>query len=344
MSAPKLRGTALCGFLCVLLWSFSVGAQSDQERAGARMAGREGVEAYTRGDYEEAIELLLRAQSLVDAPTHLLFIARSQAKLGKLVEAREAYKKIIVTKLPPNAPDAFRDAQNVAPDELDTIEGRIGKLKIEVTTPSGEAAEGLEVKLNGVPLSSALIGLSVPANPGLNEVEASAPGMATVTKTVELSEAESITVQLILASSLEAEAGSENTENAGTGEKDVDAGGDKSNSKRTAGWAIAGTGAAVGVAGGVIGFLSMNQLSAVRKDEDLCGSERVCTPEGRKQVNSAFTKALIGDISMGVGLLAVGIGTYLIVSNQPEPQKVGLRSVVPSADQHGGYVVMEGGF
>lgn len=326
---------ALCSYLG-LVWSGPAGAQSDQERAGARVAGREGVEAYQRGDYEKALELLERAQSLVDAPTHLLFIARSQVKLGRLVEAREAYRKILVMNLPPSAPEAFRAAQEAAPGELEEIEARIGQLKIEVTTTSGGAPEGLEVKLNGEPLSAALVGLSVPANPGMNEVEARAPGMKVTMKTVELRDGESAVLELVLTPEVSGE------KSSGDERDSSEEGG--SHGRRKVGWILAGGGAAVGAAGGVLGILSMNQLSRARKDEDLCGADKVCTADGRAEVKSAFTKALIGDISMGVGILAVGVGTYLIVSDKPNPQKVGLRSLVPIADQRGGYLVLEGGF
>src|SRR5690348_5663659 len=66
-------------------------AATDQERAGARSAASEGIQAFQDGQTEKALKLLEQAESIVHAPTHLLFIALSRAKLGKLVEAREAY-------------------------------------------------------------------------------------------------------------------------------------------------------------------------------------------------------------------------------------------------------------
>ncbi|MGC4065119.1 MAG: hypothetical protein QM784_10830 [Polyangiaceae bacterium] len=59
-----------------------------------------------------------RAEKLVHAPTHLLYIARSNVKLGYLVRAQEAYQQLIREQLGASAPQAFRDAQGAAEREL----------------------------------------------------------------------------------------------------------------------------------------------------------------------------------------------------------------------------------
>src|SRR5579883_2443273 len=58
------------------------------------------------GDEERAAA---RAEALVHAPTHLLYIARTEAKLGQLVEASETYARIQHEALAPDAPKAFVD-------------------------------------------------------------------------------------------------------------------------------------------------------------------------------------------------------------------------------------------
>src|SRR5262245_32455278 len=86
-------------------------AQSDEQRAGARTLATEGAAAFNEGRFKDAVDLFSKAESLVHAPPHLLFMARAHAKLGHFVKAREAYWKIIKEPLAPNAPQAFKDAQ-----------------------------------------------------------------------------------------------------------------------------------------------------------------------------------------------------------------------------------------
>src|SRR5262249_44867150 len=83
-------------------------AQSDENRAAARAAATEGARAMSEKRYADAVDLFTRAEALVHAPPHLLYIARALAAQGKLVRAQETYVKIGRETLPPNAPKAFR--------------------------------------------------------------------------------------------------------------------------------------------------------------------------------------------------------------------------------------------
>src|ERR1700709_1363758 len=63
----------------------SAWAQTDDDRAGARVAATEGVKAINEKRWADAADLFTRAESLVHSPVHLLYLARAQEKLGKLV-------------------------------------------------------------------------------------------------------------------------------------------------------------------------------------------------------------------------------------------------------------------
>jgi hypothetical protein len=65
----------LCGFLhAAPTW-----AQNDEDRAGARTMATEGAKAFAAQRWSEAIDLFTRAEALVHAPSHLLFLARARA-------------------------------------------------------------------------------------------------------------------------------------------------------------------------------------------------------------------------------------------------------------------------
>jgi len=56
-------------------------AQSDEQRAGARTLATEGAQAFNESRFKDAVDLFSKAESLVHAPPHLLFMARAHAKL-----------------------------------------------------------------------------------------------------------------------------------------------------------------------------------------------------------------------------------------------------------------------
>jgi len=136
-------------------------AQTDQERSAARAAGEVGLQAYSAGNWQKALIYFRKAQSIVDSPTHLLYIARSEAKLNHLVEAREAYIKLDRSALPPNASDAFRQAKEMGLTELPAIETRLPYVTLYVT---GGITTQIVVDQTELPVSA--VGVPFPINPG----------------------------------------------------------------------------------------------------------------------------------------------------------------------------------
>jgi hypothetical protein len=183
---PALRAGALCLAALAGLGSevsgslgWGVGdahaqsAPTDQQKAAARAAAGEGIEAFKQGKYDKALELLQRAEAVIHAPTHVLMIARSQAALRQLVEASEAYLAVTREELDPKAPAAFRKAKDDAKQELAELSPRIPTV---VVRAKPEGVSGLAVTIDGKPMPSALVGLKQPINPGKHIYRATAPG------------------------------------------------------------------------------------------------------------------------------------------------------------------------
>jgi hypothetical protein len=179
--------------------SASVGtawAQTDEQRAGARSLATEGAQAFNEGRFKDAVDYFGKAESLVHAPPHLLFMARAHAKLGQLVVAREAYLKIIKETFPANAPQAFRDAQTSAAEEVKAIEPRLGTLTVRVE--GGAGATDTAVLLDGTPMPSILIGAPRPTDPGEHKLEAGATGLRSAPTTIVVGDGERKSVTLLL--------------------------------------------------------------------------------------------------------------------------------------------------
>jgi hypothetical protein len=176
MATRRTRATLASILVAACLSSpLSAFAQSDEQRAAARELATAGVDSFKAGKYEQALDSFGKAESLYHALPHLLFIARSHAKLNQYVRAREAYMKVIKEVLPANAPQAARDAQTSASSEVSNIEPKIGR--VTITVANKEQAKDLVVTVDGVAISSVLIGAPVPIDPGEHAIEAVATGL-----------------------------------------------------------------------------------------------------------------------------------------------------------------------
>jgi hypothetical protein len=155
------------------------------DKGTARNLALEGMQLYQEGKPAEALKKLQAAQSLFDAPVHLLYIARCQTDLGMLVEAAETYRVLGRVQLAGDASAAFHEAKTEGEKELGALEARIPVLRIEVE-PAG--LREVSLTIDGVSVSSAAIGADRPANPGRHEIEVSAPGYGSSGTTVTLRE------------------------------------------------------------------------------------------------------------------------------------------------------------
>jgi hypothetical protein len=316
-------GTAMFAAVC---WSGGARAETDDaERATARAAAQRGILAVIEGRYSEGVSLLERAESMVHAPTHLLYLARAHEKMGKLVRARETYLKLVKEELKPSAPKPFRDAQSAGTAELAKLEPRIPSITIQV-----EAAELAQVIVseNDVPLSPGMLGIARPADPGAHKYTASAEGFDTVTKTVTLNEGASEIVVLKLRRSLAAgSAGASEKRELAAGSVEGAATGD-GGSIRT--WGYVALGASVAGAGVGTYFLVQSMREQSSADDWFAECKPNCPPDQQSKIRRMDdtaarqrTGAVIG-FAAGGALLAAGL-TMLFVVPDDDAAKVGMR-------------------
>jgi hypothetical protein len=324
------------------LWLASARAlgQTDEQRSAARSLATEGAAAFNDGRFKDAIDFFGKAESLVHAPPHLLFLARSHAKLGQLVAAREAYLKIIKETLPANAPQAFRDAQTSAADEVKAIEARIGTLTVRVE--GGAGASDVAVLIDGTPVPTILIGAPRPTDPGEHRLEAGATGLRAPPTTIVVGDGERKSVTLLLqpapgapplvaapaaAPAAGAPPAAAAAPAATTASPTTDSGAASPNDKsglRIGSYVAFG----VGVLGLGAGTLFTLQSSSKRSDADekfeQCGGATGCTQDNPlsqevdeldRDADSALTLGIVGFAVGGVGLAT---GAVLFVLSTPD--------------------------
>lgn len=160
----------------------------------AREKAENGLKLFGADRFEEAYNLFDDAYKLFPAPTLVLYMARCQRKLGKLVEARALYEKLLAEPIPEGASAAFHEAQSNGETELAALRQRIPTLKVSV---KGALKTGARVLLDGVPL--ALAPARKELNPGRYTLVATADDTEAVVRTVTLAEGASETIELTIA-------------------------------------------------------------------------------------------------------------------------------------------------
>lgn len=345
LSSRRFFASALLGASLVALSAPAL-AQTDEQRAGARSLATEGALAFNEGRFKDAIDLFSKAESLVHAPPHLLFMARAYAKLGQLVKAREAYMKVVKEQLSPSSPQAFRDAQVTAEEERKLVEPKIGRLVIKVE--GADTAKDLSVSVDGQPISAVLLGVPQPMDPGTHTVTASATGFKAQPASVTLKEAErgAVTVKMEVDASAPpppaapiaapAAQGTSFTTDPGAPPSDAGPSGGR-NGLRIGSY----VGFGVGVVGVALGTVFVLKSSSKRKEADEAAAGCPCDDRSElaqkisgldDDARSAQTLGIVGFVVGGVGI-ATGV-TLFVLSSKKEPSKsayvrpfVGLGSV-----------------
>ncbi|WP_437878793.1 hypothetical protein [Sorangium sp. So ce513] len=335
------RSIPFAAALFLLLPTGEVRAQSDQDRAAARSLATQGAEAFTSGRFDEAIDLLGRAEALVHAPTHLLLIARAQARLGRLVAAKETYLKILREELPPTAPAPFKRAQQDAREELAAVDPRIASLRIAL---EGAAGRKIDVKLDGQPVPDALLGVHRPIDPGNHVVVVSPPGLAPIEQAITLADGERKEIKIPIPESPVA-APSPDGAGAGQGTWGGDGAGvptdpSPGTPERKTNMLVLGGGiaaAALGVGGVVVGSVFLAKGGATERDANALSARHGCEgqvpvdglecgPPVRRQIErldaDAASQKTTGVINLIAGGVLLAGGATLIVlelTSRPQP-------------------------
>jgi tetratricopeptide (TPR) repeat protein len=164
-----------------------------QAQAQARTRADEGMKLYEAGRFQEAYEKLRAAEEMHHAPMRLLYMARCQHNLGRLLEARALYEKLLAEKLPQNAPEALVDAYAEAKKELEIVTVRAPKVRLVL---SGVSKEGVRVIVDGARV--AVWSGEIALNPGKHTIEVTAANVRPMARTFTLSQGTTKTLTLVL--------------------------------------------------------------------------------------------------------------------------------------------------
>ncbi|HXX70464.1 MAG TPA: hypothetical protein VEK07_25000 [Polyangiaceae bacterium] len=315
------RATVLAGSLVLACATsaHTASADSDEQRATARILATQGFKAFQEQRWADVVDRFGRAESLVHAPPHLLYLARGYVHLGKLVAAHETYEKLTREVLPPSASRVAVQAQVDGAKELAELAPRVPSLTITVTP----AASNATVTIDGAVLASAMIGAEVPIDPGSHTIEAKARGFVEARQTVNVAEASHSSARLELrpapaeAVATGGTAGVSNAATAALMEKST-AGDRRSNPSSSSALRIGGYAAsAVAVAAAGAGVVLLLESHRERVDGDALCPMSQCPDSDRPQIDSLDQKAtLFGQLGVAAFVtagVAAATGVTLII-------------------------------
>lgn len=306
----------------LLLCAQRVGAQSDEEaRAGARAAASQGIKAFKARRWAEAADLMGRAESLMHAPTHLLYLGQAEEKQGHLVKARETYLKLTRETLAPNASTAFKKAQADGERLLEALEPRLPYVNILVVP--NDAAE-LNVTMDGTPVPAALVGVEHPIDPGEHTFEVTAKGWEGDPVSISIAEGEHKNAEITLRQTeVPVEDAGESAGTSGTTDGSAPPV-TPAESEGMSPWTIGGfVGLGVGAVGIGLGtYFVLDAASSRDKADKLCtGPNGECPTEVKPQVDSYDSDAdasnrlaVVGYVVGGVGIVG-GVVALIIGAN-----------------------------
>ncbi|WP_438027951.1 tetratricopeptide repeat protein [Sorangium sp. So ce233] len=298
---------------------------TEQAKAAARALADKGWELFNAGRYEEALAAFRDAEAQVHAPPFLVFAARSCERLGRLLEARSLYQRVLDEPLAAGAPQAFQQAQADARAELAALAPRIPTLEVAVT---GAAPGAVELTLDGERVAPAA---PVERDPGEHTLSARAPGQPPVTRTIRLSEGARERIALDLPPAPAAAAATASP----SGHATRDAGSDVKTAALIGGGVAAGAGMLAGV---VFTLVANGKASDASQQWDVVeamegGAPKCAPPAGSYQAQqcsklSAMVddKYLFSNLALwsfiGAGVSAAGaLGYYWLATAPSEPEK-----------------------
>lgn len=280
-------------------------AESEADRATARALALEGHAALQKKDYATAADRFGRADALVHAPTLVVDHARALQGLGRFVEAHEKYELVLREGVTSSSPKSWTRALEEAKKELDALKPRLAWVTVVLKEPS-EAT----VKIDGLLVPAAAVGVKRAADPGFPEVTVTAEGYESFKQTVTVGPGEEKSVEVTLKKQPEVQ-GPEPLPSA-----DVYRPRQSSPARRALTYVAFGLGGAGAVTGGVFGAMALKKRSDLRSE---C-VDGFCRSSSAKKISTYHTYGTVSAAALGVGVLGLGTGLVLLLT-EPKTQE-----------------------
>lgn len=288
-----------------------------EQQALAERLFREAKANMDQGEYETACPQLEESMRQDPGGGTQLTLALCYEGAGRTASAWAAYLEAAAQA----RRDARSDREAIATDRAKALEARL--INLHVVVPS-EVAQlpGFSLSRNGVEIPAATFAVPFPVDPGTHEFEARAEGYEAWQHALTVSEQNlkpSVEVPML---TKEAESSpavvpvpvETSPSDAGVNTPAAEPVEESGLSQREWGYIVGGVGVVSLAVGTVFGVRAINKANTVN---DAC-PERECDRRFEGDFGDWETASRVADITVGLGLVGVGIGAYLIVSAEDE--------------------------
>jgi hypothetical protein len=295
-------------FLALLVQLLAGHARAQATKSDAAQAESLFVEAKNlmdAGHFSQACPLLAESQRLDPGGGTLLNLAACHEKEGRIATAWAEFNAAVAVA----NKDGRADRVTFAQERIAALDPLLPRLTISVT--QGAAALGYEIVLDDVKRGSVTWGHGSPIDPGHHLVRATAPGKRAWERAFDIKEHQTLLVEVPVL-----EEGS-NPSTAPTSSEPKSSAGSSGSQK----WAFVAGGAGLAAIG--LGSYFALEAKKLRSESD----EQCPTPTGEctqwavDRNDSAKRTANIATVAFAVGIIGVGVGTYLLLapSHPPTP-------------------------
>jgi hypothetical protein len=204
-----------------------------------------------------------------------------------------------------------------------------------------DTIDSITVKLDGQVLGAAVLGTSIPIDPGPHEIIASAAGHIPFTQTVTIPAGHGEQTVAIPKLAL----GADTPPAAVAPVPPVTPAPPPSSGPPILGYSLIGGGVVLGITGAIFGALALSDKSSASGQ---CNAQNQCTQSGLNDVSAMKTAEATSTLTIGAGILAAGAGLFFVLrhghgESSAPPAQASVR-VDPLTGPHTGGLSLSGTF
>lgn len=292
---------------------------SPEDVTAAAALFKEGKELAQAEKLGPACDKFAESQRLDPHLGTLIYLATCHELLGKTASAWAEFGRAADQAARSNEPGR----EQLARSHAAALEQRLSKIVVQVRVRLPD----MHVEINGREKDPATLADPLPVDPGEYTVRASAQGHQDWVRTIAVAAGPTTLVvdvppltELRTSASSEAPAAAPSTKVVEPRQNERAAEQPPSEPSSSGAWRTAGfVIGAVGLAGiGVGSYFGLTAFALEHRAGGECAN-RACSPQGLADHNTENTDATVSTVSFGVGLAALAVGTYLVLS----PPKAG---------------------
>jgi hypothetical protein len=302
--------------MLVLLLGASNGLAEEADPARAQFD--RGMELYDAEQYEEAAIAFERAYELKPSYKILYNWAQAENESGRYARALEVYQRYLTEGGDEVDPGRVEQVQT----EIKRLESLVGTLVVRCDEP------GAVVMVDGLRAGETPLDGPITVRLGEREVVVKLEGREIHSEVVRVAGGEQVEIEVA------APREDEQPAPGSVAEQPED-----QPPKRVWTWVVLGIGGAAGIAGGILGGVSMKQTEDFIDD---CG-EHNCTAEREDERDDIKRVSLTADILYGVAAAAVVTGVILFFVEPPDEEGTAV-AVTPALQPDGVGVSLTGRF